>query len=202
MIGRAVGLAILVLPGAASASPLTGDGFLATFATACLTGYRDPDRRDAAIEAAGWHPVADDANEMLSRMLALSRQSLVDAEREDGYSGSAKVYGRLDGAESPYLVTTALKIPDDGEGAIDLLGCYLYDFDAAEPLDPALVTARFGEAPAEVEDQEGIIVSHAWRIEQLPGVWELRSTYIPAGSPGVDVTGFSGRVLILTSEEE
>ena len=201
MIRPIAGLAILFMPGAALAAPLTGDGFLATFAAACLEGYRDPDQRATAIAAVGWHPVADDANPMLSRMLAISRQSLLDAEREDGYAGSAAVYGRRDGSEGPYLVTTALNIPDDGEGAIDLLGCYLYDFAADGPLDPGLVTARFGESPAEVEEQDGIIVSHAWRIETLPGVWELRSTFIPAGSPGVDITGFSGRVLILTSEQ-
>ncbi|MBN9021067.1 MAG: hypothetical protein J0H08_03040 [Rhizobiales bacterium] len=201
MIRPLAGLIVLLAPGAASAAPLTADGFLATFTTACLEGYRSPEARQAAIAAAGWKPIADDASPMLARMLAISRQSLVDAEREDGYTGSADVYGRRDGGESPYLVTTTLNIPDDGEGAIDLLGCYLYDFDADAPLDPGLVSTRFDEVPAEIEDQEGVIVSHAWQIESLPGVWELRSTFIPAGSPGVDVTGFSGRVLILTSEE-
>ena len=201
MIRPLAGLAIAILPGAAAAAPRTGAGVLAPFAPACVQGNRDPAERAAVIEAAGWKPIADDASPMLSRMLALSRQSLRDAEREEGYTGSAAVYGRLDGATGPYLVTTALNIPDDGEGAIDVLGCYLYDFDADAPLDADLVSARFDEAPAEVEDQEGIIVSHVWRIEQLAGVWELRSTFIPAGSPGVDVTGFSGRVLILTSEQ-
>ena len=201
MIRPLAGLFLMLLPGAASAAPLTADGFFATFATACLEGYRDPEQRAAVIEAAGWHPVADDANPMLSEMLAISRQSLVDAEREDGYTGSASVYGRRDGATGPYLVTTALNIPDDGDGAIDVLGCYLYDFDGEAPLDPGLVTARFGESPDEVEDQPGVIVSHAWRIRSLEGVWELRSTFIPAGSPGLDVTGFTGRVLILTSTE-
>ena len=124
---------------------------------------------------------------------------LAGAAAEEGYTGAAAVYGRDGGATGPYLVTTILHMPDDGEGPLDVLGCYLYDFEAGEPLDPAPITARFDEDPASVEDQPGVIVSQAWDIESLDGVWELRSTFIPEGSPGVDVTGFAGRVLILTS---
>ncbi len=196
------GIAFALLPGAASAAPLADADFLAAFAVACLDGYRDPVARAAAIEAAGWRPVADDADPMLARMLAISRQSLKEVEDEDGYEGSAAVYGRTGGVDGPYLVTTALNVPDEGEGAIDVLGCYLYDFEATVPLDPAPITARFGEEPAEVEDQPGVIVSQSWAVESLDGVWELRSTFIPEGSPGVDITGFSGRVLLLTTTRE
>jgi hypothetical protein len=196
------GLAFALLPGAASAAPLSDEDFLSAFAVACLDGYRDPAARAAAIDAAGWRPVADDADPMLARMLAISRRSLEQAEEEDGYTGRAAVYGRTGGVGGPYLVTTELNVPDDGEGAIDVLGCYLYDFEATGPLDPAPITARFGEAPAEVEDQPGVIVSQSWNVESLEGVWELRSTFIPEGSPGVDVTGFSGRVLLLTTTRE
>jgi hypothetical protein len=195
----AAGLALLLLCGGAAAAPLPDDAFLSAFAVACLDGYDDTGRRAAAITAAGWQPVADDASPVLAQMLALSRESLRQAEIEDGYTGAAAVYGRDGGASGPYLVTTVLSMPDEGEGALDVLGCYLYDFEATAPLDPAPITQRFEEEPAAVEDQPGIIVSEAWDIESLDGVWELRSTFIPEGSPGVEVTGFAGRVLILTS---
>lgn len=193
------GLALLSLCGGAVAAPLPDEAFLSAFAVACLDGYDDTEARAKAIAAAGWQPVADDANPVLSRMLELSRESLRQAEAEEGYTGTAAVYGRDGGATGPYLVTTVLSMPDEGEGPLDVLGCYLYDFEATEPLDPAPITQRFEEEPAAVEDQPGIIVSEAWDIESLDGVWELRSTFIPDGSPGVDVTGFAGRVLILTS---
>ncbi len=200
MIRRPLAVAAaLLVPVAAGATPLEPRAFLGDFAAACLDGYRDPDRRAAAIEAAGWRPVADDANPVLERMLGLARAALAGAAAEEGYTGAAAVYGRDGGATGPYLVTTILHMPDDGEGPLDVLGCYLYDFEAGEPLDPAPITARFDEDPASVEDQPGVIVSQAWDIESLDGVWELRSTFIPEGSPGVDVTGFAGRVLILTS---
>lgn len=194
--------ALLLLPAAAGAAPLEPGAFLEAFAEACLDGYRDPAVRNAAIAAAGWREAPDDADPVLARMLALARASLAEAAAEQGYTGSAVVYGRDGGAAGPYLVTTELNMPDDGEGPLDVLGCYLYDFEAREPLDPAPITARFGEEPASVEDQPGVIVSEAWDIESLEGVWELRSTFIPEGSPGVEVTGFAGRVLILTSIRE
>ena len=41
-----------------------------------------------------------------------------------------------------------------------------------------------------------------WNIEQIEGVWELRSTFIPPGSPAVAVTGFTGLAISLTSTRE
>jgi hypothetical protein len=200
MIRRPLAVAaFLLLPAMASAAPLEPKAFLGAFAEACIDGYGDPAARSAAIADAGWRPVADDANPVLRRMLGIARASLAATSADQGYTGSAAVFGRDDPAAGPYLVTTELHMPDDGEGPLDVLGCYLYDFEATEPLDPAPITARFDEAPASVEDQAGVIVSEAWDIESLDGVWELRSTFIPEGSPGVDVTGFAGRVLILTS---
>ena len=198
----AAGLAACLLSGAAIAAPLSDDEFLSAFAVACLDGYADPGAQAAAVAAAGWLPVADDANPVLERMLALARASLDQAEEEEGYTGTAAVYGRDGGAAGPYLVTTILEMPDRGEGAFGVLGCHLYDFEADAPLDPAPITRRFDEEPVAVEDQPGIIVSVAWDIESIEGIWELRSTFIPRGSPGVDITGFSGRVLILTSIRE
>lgn len=196
------GLAACLLCGPALATPMSDDDFLSAFAVACLDGYGNIAARASAIDAAGWQPIPDDSDPVLARMLAISRQSLRDAEVEEGYAGTAEVYGRRDGDSGPYLVTTVLAVPDDGEGPIDVLGCHLYDFEAESPLDPAPIVRRFDEQPASVEDQPGIIVSQAWDIESLEGVWELRSTFIPDGSPGVDITGFAGRVLVLTSVRE
>lgn len=195
-------IAACLVSGAALATPMSDDDFLSAFAVACLDGYGDLAARASAIDAAGWEPIPDDADPVLARMLAISRQSLRDAEVEEGYAGTATVYGRRAGDSGPYLVTTVLAVPDDGEGPIDVLGCHLYDFEAASPLDPGPIVRRFEEQPASVEDQPGIIVSQAWDIESLEGVWELRSTFIPDGSPGVDITGFAGRVLVLTSVRE
>src|SRR5690606_14556557 len=83
------GLAFALLPGAASAAPPSDEDFLSAFAVACLDGYRDPAARAAAIDAAGWRPVADAADPMLARMLAIARRSLEQAEEEDGYTGRA-----------------------------------------------------------------------------------------------------------------
>ncbi len=193
------GIALMISVGAAAAAPLSDEAFLSAFAVACLDGYGDPALRAQAIAAAGWQTVPDDADPVLARMLAIARAGLRDAQEQDGYTGGAKVYGKDDGHEGPYLVTTELHMPDDGNGSFEIMGCYLYDFEAVTPLDPTPISARFDEQPAEVEDQPGIIVSQSWPIEALDNVWELRSTFIPEGSPGVDVTGFAGRTLLLTT---
>ena len=175
---------------------------LAAFEEACLDGYRNPDIRAAVIAAAGWSPVADDADPALARLMAISRQAMVQAEEEDGFTGTIAAYAlRLAGGEA-YLVTTELDMPADAEWKIDLLGCYLYDFAAAAPLPPSLITSRFDERPAEVVDQPDVIVAQTWNIEQIEGVWELRSTYIPPGSPAAAVTGFTGLAIGLTSTRE
>jgi hypothetical protein len=156
------GLAACLLCGPALATPMSDDDFLSAFAVACLDGYGNIAARASAIDAAGWQPIPDDSDPVLARMLAISRQSLRDAEVEEGYAGTAEVYGRRDGDSGPYLVTTVLAVPDDGEGPIDVLGCHLYDFEAESLLDPAPIVRRFDEQPASVEDQPGIIVSQAW----------------------------------------
>ena len=109
------GIAFALLPGAVSAAPLADADFLAAFAVACLDGYRDPVARAAAIEAAGWRPVADDADPMLARMLAISRQSLKEAEHEDGYEGSAAVaerYRQRHGIPEAHVLTLEVEQAD------------------------------------------------------------------------------------------
>ena len=83
-----------------------------------------------------------------------------------------------------------------------LLGCHLYDFAATAPIDPALVSARFGEAPAETVDQPGVIEAEVWTLDGMEGVGDLSLTFIPEGSPAAAVTGFTGVTLKLTSTRE
>jgi hypothetical protein len=188
-----------VLPCGAVAASVPPATFLEAFLAACLDEYRDPDARAAVIAAAGWRPVADDADPMLAAVMEASRDALVEARKDEGYGGSVTAFGRMLGGAEAYLVATEFEAPAGSETEIDLLGCYLYDFAADGPLDASRITEHFDEPPAESENQPGIIVAEVWNIEKLAGVWELRSTFIPEGGPAAAVTGFSGRVLSITT---
>jgi hypothetical protein len=201
---RAAIAAVLFAPlsttqGAAQPAP---DPRLAAFEAACLDGYRNPEIRAAVIAAAGWSPVADNVDPALGRLMAISREAMVQSEEEDGFAGSISAYGRRLAGGEAYLVTTELDMAADAGRKIDLLGCYLYDFAADAPLPVSLITFRFDERPAEVVDQPGVIVAQVWNIERIEGVWELRSTFIPPGSPAAGVTGFTGLAISLTSTSE
>jgi hypothetical protein len=188
-----------VLPCGAAAASVPPATFLDAFLAVCLDQYNDPDVRNRVIAAAGWRPVADDADPMLAAVMEASRDALSDARVEEGAGGSVAAFGRmLDGAEA-YLVATTFDASTDSETEIDLLGCYLYDFVADGPLDASRITEHFDEQPAEDEDQPGVIVAQVWNIQRLAGVWELRSTFIPEGGPAAAITGFSGRVLSVTT---
>lgn len=199
MIRRLAATVLAALPCGVASAAVPPATFLDAFVAACLDGYRDPEARGAAIAAAGWRPVADDADLMLAAVMEASRGALADAQAEETASGAVSAFGMaLDGADA-YLVATELDMTTGSEWDIDLLGCYLYDFAASEPLDPNRITARFDEPPAETEGQAGVIVAHVWNIEKLDGVWDLRSTFIPEDSPARNLTGFSGRVLSVTT---
>ena len=193
---------LALLPCGAAGASVPPATFLDAFVEACLDEYRDPDARDAAIAAAGWRPVADTADPMLADLMAASREALADAESEDGTTGSVAVFARPLAGFETFLVTTELDMPSGTDWEVDLLGCYLYDFTADLPLDPDRITQHFGEGPAETQGQDGIIIAQVWNLEKIEGVWELRSTFIPEGSPASSITGFSGRVLSVTTSWE
>jgi hypothetical protein len=178
------------------------DGRFAAFLEACLDGHRDPVRRAAAIGAAGWTAAADDADAELAAVMRASRRAIAEAAQDDGMTGSVSVFAR-DRTEGPlYLVTTEVNMPEDAEWKIDLLGCHLYDFAATAPIDPAEISARFDEAPAETADRPGILTGQTWNVEKIEGVWDVQNTFIPEGSPAAARAGFAGVMLKITSTRE
>lgn len=186
------------LPASAAAAP---DPRFAAFLAACLDGHRNPAVRSAAIAAAGFELVADDAHPMLGNLMRVSRKEIAAAKEEDGFTGTAAAFRKSADGSDFYLVTTALDMPETSEWKISLLGCYLYDFAAEAPLEPAIVTAHFDEEPVEAVDEDGL-AGQTWNVEKIEGVWDVRNTFIAKGSPAAAKTGFSGLLLKITSTRE
>ena len=187
--------------GAVPARATTPDLRFEAFLAACLDGHRDPAVRSAAIAAAGFEPVADDAHPMLANLMTVSRKEMAAAKEEDGFTGTAATFRKSADGSDFYLVTTELNMPETSDWKIDLLGCYLYDFAAEAPLEPAAVTAHFDEAPAEAVGEDGL-TGQTWNVEAIEGVWDVRNTFIAKGSPAAAKTGFSGLLLKITSTRE
>lgn len=82
----------------------------------------------------------------------------------------------------------------------DFVGCDLYDFDAATPVDLALITELAGEPPVEKRDVPGTIRRHRWDTpEMLPGTVSVEESFIPKGSSVIARRGFGGQILRITS---
>lgn len=199
---RSLALVLVAMWTPATLAEENGDARFDAFLEACFDGLRNPDIRAAAIDAAEWLPVPDDADPSLAAVLAISRQAMQTAEEEDDLTGVIAAYGRTIGETPLYLVTTEIDMPEDADFRIDFMGCYLYDFAAAAPLPAELVSAHFNEDPAQTVDEPELIVSQTWNIEEIAGVWELSNTFLPEGSPAAAVTGFSGLLLKVSTTKE
>ena len=197
---RALAATVVAMLAAAPALAAgSGDARLDAFDAACLDGHRDPEARVAAIARAGWAAAADDAHPELAALMALTRRAM-DGAREEGFGTALAVYGSRVGGLDLFLVTDEMDQPADNvDFRIDLMGCYLFDFEATAPVDPVLVAARFDERPAQTVDEPGEIVAQTWNVEAIEGVWDVQATFIPEGSPNVARTGFSGASLKITS---
>src|SRR5690606_16360006 len=149
------------------------------------------------VAAAGFEAVPDDGHPMLAAIMKVSRDAIAQSKVEDGFTGTAAAFRRAAEGRDLYVVTTTLDMPADAEWKIDFLGCYLYDFAAEAPLDPAILTAHFDEAPVESYDQDGL-AGQKWNVEKLDGVWDVSTGYFRKDGPAASAAGFSGLVIKIT----
>ena len=194
----AAALLLAAGPAMASAPP---DFRFETFRAVCLDGFRDTEARARAVAGAGFEAVADDAHPMLATFMKVSRDAIEEAKAEDGFTGTAAAFRKTVEGRDLYVVTTTLDMPPEAEWKIDFLGCYLYDFAAEAPLDPAQFTTHFDEAPAETYDEAGL-VGQKWNVEKLDGVWDVSTAYFTKDGPAATAAGFSGLVIKITSTRE
>ena len=161
-----------------------------TFQHVCVEARTNYVASAAAAEALGWSPVTEAVRPELQRIFEVSRSfDLGEASmtRLQAYSRS--------GYESVFVVLSEVAMPSQL-----LNGCYVYDFDATEPIPSDLFTSLLGSPPNEAIHQAGIITSQKWiGPERLPNVATLRVAFIPEGSEAGQIGGFDGIALALTS---
>lgn len=193
----AVALAATVSPALAAPSAYDFE-FVSQFADACVSAPRTSlaDNK-AAVAAAGWATVADNANPELGSIIGFSNQAANDIRANNGEFESAVFEKSIDGVMHYLIVSDALI--GYGPARENILGCYLYNFDVATPPDPEAVTALVGEMPTASQSDEDV---SSWQWNTPPKftrVMDIYLTYVPDQSQYRTQYGFSGTVLLLNT---
>jgi hypothetical protein len=167
--------------------------FISQFADACVatrTGFAD---NRAAAEAAGWTDAPPAANPELGAIIGFSNQAAADIKANNGTFDFA-VYARPIDGITHYLILSDALI-GYGAGRQNIVGCYMYNFDAASAPDPEAVSALLGATPTASQiDQD--ISSWQWnRPAKLDRALDVYLNFVPDESQYKSQYGFSGLVL-------
>ena len=178
--------------------------FVSAFEQACVPGRLGYETSRQAASAAGWQEVEPDANPELDALMQLAERGVLEADL-DSPTFDAALYGKHIDGRPHYLVVSRTSFvigdPDDPLNPWAYIGCYLYDFDATQPVDPAPVSDLIGK-PIAYSAGDDTISSHVWGPAcAMPRTGDTYLTYIPDGSPLVAQTGFSGQVLKFSTSE-
>jgi hypothetical protein len=207
---RAAAFAVLALaapPVVASESGNYGQAFINAFAEACVPERLSYPGTRANAEALGWKATERDAHPELAAMMARVDEGAAEAADEMQGTFDYRLYAMPVADVPHYLVVSRATFLMEGFGENDepeewvYLGCYLYNFDAAAPIDPAPMTALTGKPTAREVDQEGL-VSYLWGPPcPMPRTGDSYLTFIAEDSPHAAQTGFSGLMVKFETSE-
>jgi hypothetical protein len=177
--------------------------FVSAFAEACVPGRLSyPGTQQAAV-AAGWQEVESDHHPELAAMLAVAAKALEDPELDVTYEDT--FYARdIEGMQHHLVVARSSFVigePDDPLNPWVYIGCYLYNFDAGQPIDPSPVITLIGKPIAQTVEQDGLI-GYVWGPPcPMPRTGDTYMSFIADGSPVAMQTGFSGLMLKFETSE-
>lgn len=185
----AIAFAATISPSAVNAAAT--EPRLEAFRTVCVPDRQNYDALKKAALVEGWEPVQAGAHPELDSLMEVSRT----IELEPDIRASLASYAKAVAGGEAFLVLT-----DYASEQIDLVGCYVYDFEADAPIDPELVSDWLGAPPTESVNQPSVIVGHTWGTPPgLPGTWDVYLAFLPEGSAATAFTGFSGVVIKISS---
>jgi hypothetical protein len=177
---------ISALPAAAADE----DSRVAAFRATCLPQRTDFEATAKQAETQGWKPSPAAAHPELKSVIEAAT-----ADAEASMNPIIQPYTQAIGGRPLYLLL--MHVTNESQGVV---GCYLYDFEAAEPLDIHAYNFWLGAPPAGVVEEEGNAVAYKWEAPPaLPGVWEFYATFLAEGGAAAKDIGFTGLVLKITS---
>jgi hypothetical protein len=167
------------------------------FADACVAARTSFAANKTAAEAAGWAATTPDANAEFAAVIGFSDAAAADIRANNGKFDFATYAKPIDGITHYLILSDALI--GYGAGRQNIVGCYMYNFDAAAAADPEAVTALLGAAPTQSQIDMHVS-SWQWnKPEELAGVLDVYLTFVPEISQYKDQYGFSGLVLQLNT---
>jgi hypothetical protein len=185
----AMALAVLAPTAMAASTDPRVDAFRAT----CVPDRQNYEAMKQRALAGGWALAHAGMSDELDAVVEIAST----VELDPGMTASAESYAKGIATGDAYLVVTNLTSPDG-----DLAGCYLYDFDAMQPISEEIVADWLGAAPSDSVDEPSVIVGYTWdNPAALPGTTDVYLGFIPDSGPASAYTGFSGAVLRITSVE-
>ena len=200
--GSALALVAALGAAPAHAAPSAYDlAYVDAFAEACVPQRLSyPGTQQTAL-AAGWTEVERTAHPELDAMMAISEAAAADPELFDA-SFEYRIFAKpIEGVTHYLLVSRASAAIEEGGNPWINIGCYLYNFEAVEPIDPEPVTALIGKPIANAQADMHI---NGWIWGPpcpMPRTGDTYLTFIPEVSQYKDQTGFTGLVLKFDTSE-
>ncbi len=194
-------LSTVLLTSAAHASSPVVDAF----GEACLPERLSFEKSIAHAANIGWTQTLDADDPELERVMSKGLAAVDDPENPDWEMVYNLFYKQVEDKRL-YLVMTRFNAPK----VIALIGCYIYDFNAIEPIKQETVSKVLNHTLAYSSlDKNGDayanpdhIISFVWGPPpSLPRQFDTYLSFIPEGSPFVEKTGFSGLVLKSSASE-
>jgi hypothetical protein len=178
-------LVLAALLAAAQPAAASERELLDAFKAACgRTGDLAAMKADAV--AGGWQPVADDADPRIERLNRIGRESAPADGRVEGASFRRTVEGR-----DLFLIVSRY----DDESGFWGVGCRLYDFTAATPLDATALEAWMGRPPTGVEEPDPGLQRRLWEPGWRDGI-TIEASHVPQGHALGQTYGLSGNILL------
>lgn len=206
-----LGITLCALAAWSAAAPATEAGsapdaerFVALYAEACLPERFSFDGTLVHAQKLGWSDRNLHTYDAYGAVMRAAREAY-EAETADGFVAQMRIAGlvREDGGRTYHLIATEML-----SKYLDSASCYLYDFEATAPIDPAPVTALLEHPIAYSTDGTDPfyaqpateIVSVVWGPpEKFPRMFDTYLTFLPQGSPHTEFTGFSGLMIKSTT---
>lgn len=186
---------------ALAAPPAYDLAFVSAFEEACVPGRLTyAASKDAAL-AAGWSEIDRNSHTELAEVIAMGEQAAADPEYPAEFE--LVVYGRtVDGLPHHLVISrVSMKIEETDEHPFVQVGCYLYNFDATAPIDPAAVTALVGNPISHTREGQGATV-HVWGPPcPMPRTGDTYLSFVAEGSELESQVPFTGVALNLSTSE-
>lgn len=206
-------MSAIALLAVAALQGIPDDPRLETFRSLCVPDRRDMALTSARLDAAGWIRVEETDHPELAATTAIARVEMNDPEYP--MEMQQEIWKAPDGPAGQYILINRVSAvigedeDTDGDGVLQswekadnmvLLGCGLWDFEATAGVHPGLLSAWTTQLAAETIDLPGQITGGTWNVYHfMPGTADVKTGFIPDGSPWVARTGFSGAMITMTS---